>query len=84
MEQQRSAHDGSLNAIRNDVKALERQLEKERNRRKELRNELRETKDRVDVMMSFFDGMKRNGYVFRKKPFAGPSLESEEGAAAPA
>ncbi len=77
MERTTSAHDGSLNAVRNDIKALERGLEKEQNRRRALRDELRETQARLDVMMDFLDGMRRNGYVFQKKPFAGPSVEEE-------
>ena len=41
-------------AVRTEV--LERRLLKEQNRRKMLRDEVRELRERVDVMMTFLDG----------------------------
>ena len=66
---QTSAHDGSLNPIRNDLARLERQLTKERNKRKNLQSDLFELQEQVRALMEFHDGdVKFDGRKFVMTP----------------
>ena len=73
MQYVRSANDGSLNPIRDDIEALRRRMDKQRDRQKLL-------EQKVDALQTILDGYRTMDFpkalIFRKEPMP---PEEEEG-----
>ena len=69
-----------MDPIRDDVLALGRRVDKLNNKRKLDRDELREVRDRLDVVMTFLDGMYNGNRRFGKVGLKPVDAEVDESA----